>query len=136
MKQKGFLRFSIMENNIHYAEISPKNNVLALIMPHFARRMGTMPFLIHDMTYRQAGLYDTRDWRICSSEGFTVPRLRVDEQKYRAAGKIFYDTIAVEDRINLKRRNQMMPKRYQKHITELKEQQFNGVFNSNVTLIG
>jgi probable DNA metabolism protein len=121
-KTKGFLRFSIVEGNIHCAEISPKNNVLMLIMPHFCRRMRTMPFLIHDLTYRQVGVFDTRKWVICSSDDITIPQLRSDEKNVRYAWKLFYDTVAIEGRLNLKRRKQMIPERYRRHMTELQEQ--------------
>ena len=125
VKLKGFIRFSILEeNNIHYAEISPKHNVLTLIMPHFTRRISTIPFLINDLTYKQVGLYDTKEWHIRSSEGLAVLELRSDELNVRQAWKLFYDTIAVENRINKKRRQQMMPKRYHKHITEMTEKPF------------
>ena len=118
-RMRGFLRFSVMKNSVHFAEISPKNNVLPLIMPHFSRRMGTMPFLIHDMTYKQVGLYDNLEWFICSSENLILPGLHSDEEKYRKAWKLFYDTTAVEGRENLEYRNKKMPARYHKHITEL-----------------
>ena len=123
-KWKGFLRFSVMENNVYYAEMSPKNNVLTLIMPHFTRRMITTPFLIHDLVYKQVGLYDTREWHLLSSEGLTLPNLHSDELRYRYMWKLFYDTTAIEGRKNHKQRRQMMPKRYQKHITELNEQSY------------
>lgn len=122
MKWKGFLRFSVMDNNVYYAEMSPKNNVLTLIMPHFGRRFNTKPFLIHDMTYKQVGLYDTREWYLMPSDGLTVPQLHTDEAKYRYLWKLFYDTTAMEGRLNHKRRRQVMPERYRKHITELQDQ--------------
>jgi len=129
MKWKGFLRFSVLENNLFYAEMSPKNNVLSLIMPHFTRRVRTKPFLIHDLTYRQVGIFDTKEWYVCSSEGLTLPKLHSDEAKYRYMWKLFYDTVSVEGRRNIKQRGQMMPERYQRHVTELQEQTFSDEFN-------
>jgi probable DNA metabolism protein len=123
-KWKGFLRFSVMQNNVYCAEMSPKNNVLMLIMPHFTRRMPTTPFLIHDKTYGQIGMYNTKEWYIRSSEGFALPGLRSDEKSVRAMWKLFYDTTAVESRANGRQRRQIMPLRYQKHVTELHEQAF------------
>jgi len=131
MKWKGFLRFSIASNDSYYAEMSPKNNVLTLIMPHFTRRMGTTPFLIHDLTYAQVGLYDTREWYIRSSKGLTLPELHSDEMKYRYMWKLFYDTTAIEGRENDRRRHAVMPDRYQKHVTELREQPFSDDFTKS-----
>ena len=133
-KWKGFLRFSVMENNVYYAEMSPKNNVLSLIMPHFCRRVTTKPFLIHDLTYKQAGLYDLREWYICSSEGLTLPSLHSDEAKYRYMWKLFYDTTAIEGRENTKRRQHTIPRRYQKHLTELQEHYFSDDLDKSASL--
>jgi len=133
-KWKGFLRFSVMENNVYYAEMSPKNNVLTLVMPHFCRRFNTKPFLIHDITYKQVGLYDKQEWHLLHSEGLTLPDLHSDESKYRYMWKLFYDTTAVEGRKNHKRRRQVMPERYRKHITELQEQSFSDNFNEEVSI--
>jgi len=121
-KWRGFLRFSGLDNNVYYAEMSPQNNVLKSIMPHFTRRMYHKPFLIHDTTYRQAGLWDTEKWFIRSSEGLVLPELHGDEAKYRYMWKLFYDTTAIEGRENTKRRQQVMPIRYQKQVTELRGQ--------------
>ena len=132
---KGFLRFSIMDNHAFYAEMSPQNNVLTLIMPHFTRRMGPKPFLIHDTTYSQMGVYDTREWWVRPSEGLTLPRLHSDEMKYRYMWKLFYDTTAIEGRANSKQRQQMMPERYQKHVTELQQQSFQGDFNKSAAAV-
>jgi len=121
-KWKGFLRFSVTEDNIFYAEMSPKNNVLPIIMPHFCRRFNTKPFLIHDITHKQVGIYDTQEWCLMPSEGLALPNLHSEELKYRFLWKLFYDTTAIEGRLNHKRQRQMMPLRYQKHVTELQEQ--------------
>jgi len=119
---RGYLRFSELENKLLYAEMSPKHNVLALIMPHFTRRMGHRPFLVHDLTYHQVGIYDMQEWYVRSSEDITLPGLHAGETNIRYLWKHFYDTTAVEWRTNEKRRGQMIPKRYRKHLTELQEQ--------------
>jgi len=119
MRWKGYLRFSVMENDVFYAEMTPKNNVLTLIMPHFSRRFNTKPFLIHDLIYKQVGLYDTKEWFIMSSEGISLPAVHADEQSYRYLWKLFYDTTAMESRMNEKRRREVIPKRYRAQMVEL-----------------
>jgi len=135
-KWKGFLRFSVLDNNLFYAEMSPECNVLTLIMPHFERRMGTTPFLVHDRTFKQVGLYDAREWVVRSSEGLTLPEFHADEKKYRYLWKLFYDTTAMEFRANDKQRRQVMPKRYRQHVTEMQEQTYAGAFDEQPIMIG
>ncbi len=114
-----FVRFSEVEGHLYYAEITPEHMALPLIMPHFAARMNAHPFLIHDKTHQMAGVYDREKWVLVSTEGMTVPALSESELAYRRLWKIFYDTIAIEERINPKLRQQLMPKKYWKNITEL-----------------
>jgi len=123
-KLSGFLRFSVMENDVMYAEISPQNNCLTCLMPHFSDRMKGLPFLIHDMTYHQVGVYDTRHWYIRDAEGLQIPKYSADEMQYRRMWKAFYDTIGIDGRKNLKLRQQFMPLRYQKHMFEMREDYF------------
>lgn len=114
-----FIRFSEVEGHLYYAEITPEHMVLPLIMPHFAARMNTHPFLIHDKTHATAGVYDRTGWVLVSTEGMTVPALSENELEYRRLWKGFYDAIAIKERINPELRRQLMPKKYWKNITEL-----------------
>ncbi len=114
-----FIRFSELEGHVYYAEITPEHYVLPLVMPHFAARMNTQPFLIHDKTHGVAGVYDRSGWYLISTEGMTVPALSADEVAYRRLWKTFYDTIAVKERINPNLRRQLMPKKYWKNMTEM-----------------
>jgi probable DNA metabolism protein len=116
---KGFLRFSVMENGVMFAEISPENNCLSYLMEHFADRMNNLPFVIYDRTYKQAGIYSAGRWRIYEADRLTLPDYSADELEYRRMWQCFYDTIAIEGRINHKLRQQMMPKKYQRHILEM-----------------
>lgn len=114
-----FVRFSELEGHLYYAEITPEHMTLPLIMPHFAARMNTHPFLIHDKTHGVAGIYDRHGWYLVSTEGMTVPALSENEVEYRRLWKGFYDAIAIKERINPALRRQLMPKKYWKNITEL-----------------
>lgn len=114
-----FIRFSELEGHIYYAEISPEHFALPLIMPHFAARMNTHPFMIHDTTNGVAGIYDKTGWYLVSTEGMTVPALSDNEVEYRRLWKGFYDAIAIKERINPDLRRQLMPKKYWRHMTEM-----------------
>lgn len=114
-----FVRFSEVEGHLYYAEITPEHMTLPLIMPHFAARMNTHSFLIHDKTHHVAGVYDRTGWVLVSTEGMTVPALSENELAYRRLWKGFYDTIAIKERENPALRRQLMPKKYWKNITEL-----------------
>lgn len=116
---REFIRFSKLEGGVYYAEIDPEHAILPLLMPHFADRFNTQPFLIHDKTHALAGVYDRREWYITSTVGLQLPAYSADEQAYRRMWKAFYDTIAIKERVNHALRRQHMPKKYWKNIIEL-----------------
>lgn len=115
-----FIRFSELEGNLLFAEFEPEPNVLPLIMPHFSDRLNSQPFIIHDRGRRIAGVYDTREWSLVSSETMELPAVSENEREYRALWKLFFNTIAIKERVNPKLQMQHMPKKYWKHIMEMK----------------
>ena len=117
-KLAGFIRFSVMENNVQFAEITPEHNQIPLLMQHFADRLKEIPFVLYDNRRRIAGIYDAREWYIADASGLTVPELSPDELHFRSLWKQFYKTIAVEARINPKLQRNLMPKRYWRNMTE------------------
>lgn len=114
-----FVRFSKMEGNVYYARITPENQVLPLMMPHFADRFNIQPFIIHDAVRQLAGVYNTKEWFIVSTEDMQIPALSTDEINYRRLWKGFYDAVAIRERINPALRRQHMPKRFWRNITEM-----------------
>ncbi|MBQ6795834.1 MAG: TIGR03915 family putative DNA repair protein [Clostridia bacterium] len=117
-RMKGFLRFAVMEGGVEYAPMEPENDILALLMPHFADRLKSVPFVIHDLLRQKAGVCSRGSWFITDASDLTVPSLAADEVTYRKLWKTFYDAICIRERTNLKLQTQMMPKKYRKHMTE------------------
>jgi len=117
---KEFLRFSDY-NGALVAIIEPKNFVLPMIVDHYCDRFPSEQFLIYDETHRYALAYRNGESAIFPLENLEVPEACEKEEKYRALWKQFYNTIAIEGRINPKLRMGNMPKRYWKHLTEFQD---------------
>jgi len=117
---KEFLRFSDY-NGALVAIIEPKNFVLPMIVDHYCDRFPGEKFLIYDESHKYALVYQNGESLIIPLEHFELPEACEKEDKYRALWKRFYDTIAIESRINPKLRMGNMPKRYWKHLTEFQE---------------
>lgn len=117
-KLLGFLRFSVMENGVQFAQITPVHNQIPLLMQHFADRLQDIPFVIYDTGRRIAGIYDAKQWYIADARGFAPPRPAPDEEDVKALWKIFYNSIAIESRRNPKLQSSLMPKRYWRNMTE------------------
>jgi len=118
---KEFLRFSDY-NGALVAIIEPKNFVLPMIVDHYCDRFPGEQFLIYDEVHKYAIVYQNGESAIIALEHLELPEACAREEKYRALWKRFYDTIAIEGRINPKLRMNNMPKRYWKHLTEFMEQ--------------
>ena len=65
----GFLRFSETSDGLLFAQIGPKNNVLAHMMPHFADRFPGENFVILDENRRIYGVHPAhKEWFLAHSQ--------------------------------------------------------------------
>ena len=114
-----FVRFSQMENGVYYARIHPLNNVVPLIMPHFADRYNDQPFLIYDPGNGIAGVYDLNDWYLVETDDLQLPDESEAERDWKALWKQFYSSITIQQRRNEKLRRNFCPKRYWSDMLEM-----------------
>lgn len=115
---KGFVRFSRLDNDLYYAKISPKHNIIPLIMQHFVDRYSVQLFVIHDNVHQIAGVYDGDKWYMVNINELNLPGLHDEELLYRGLWTSFYDSIAIKERKNLKCQMSHMPKRFWRNLTE------------------
>ena len=117
---KEFLRFSDYDGSL-VAIIEPKNFVLPMVYPHFCDRFPSEQFLIYDKSNKYAFAYYNGKKSLFPLEHLELPVAGEEEILYRTLWRKFYDTIAIEGRINPKLRMGNMPKRYWTHMTEFAE---------------
>jgi len=115
---KEFLRFSDY-NGALVAIIEPKNFVLPIIAAHYCDRFPSERFLICDKSHKYAFIYQDGEKSLIPLEHLELPKVGTEEENYRRLWKQFYNTIAIEGRINPRLRMNHMPKRYWAHMTEL-----------------
>lgn len=120
-----FLRFEELENGMLYAKITPKNNVMAFIMPHFADRLSPENFLIYDEGRRLFGVHPAgEEWFLASAqEDFTQEELVRSKREagYQELFRLFHKTIGIKERENAKLQRQMLPLRYRSGMPEFKK---------------
>ena len=120
-----FIRFQELAQGILYSRIGPENNVIPFVMPHFADRLSTENFMIHDEIRGVFGVHPARKaWYLVSgTEGFMKESLRWSqkEKQYQELFTLFHKTIAIRERRNIRLQCQMLPLRFQEYMTEFNQ---------------
>lgn len=116
----GFVRFSVQDNNTLTAIIHPKNNVLSLITPHFADRLPNERFVIFDDNRNICSLHlPGRSWIMAELPiSASLDNEIIIDDEYEKLWKIFFENIAIKERINPKLQRNNLPIRFRKDMTE------------------
>jgi probable DNA metabolism protein len=123
-----FARFQKTADGTYFAPLEPQFNTLPLAIHHFVDRFTDEKFLIYDMKRHYGFYYDMQSTSEVTltdeEERINNGRLRTEfadenESKYQQLWRSYYDTIAIKERINPRKRRQDMPVRYWKYLTEM-----------------
>ncbi len=120
---RGFVRFAELESGMLCAGISPKNNLVPFLMPHFADRFSGEDFVLRDTGRGLYGIHPAgREWFLLQDGGLAVeedqlPRSAAEEQ-YRELFRRFCSTITIKERSNPKLQRSMLPLRFREYMTE------------------
>lgn len=117
----GFIRFSEQENGLLTSVIHPKNNVISLVVPHFADRLSTERFIIYDGDRRVAALHTPeKPWILVSMEleDEALNRVSFKEDGYQDLWRSFIEHISIKERTNLKLQGNNLPLRFRSDMTE------------------
>ena len=119
-KLKGFLRFTECAGGVLYAPYSPDNNVTDLLMKHFAERLKSEKFIIHDLRRKIAGIYNGLEWTLCYADRTEIC-LSENEKAFENLWKKYYKAVNIEERPHEKQMKGYMPVRYWKFLPEKNE---------------
>ena len=123
-KMKGFLRFKELNNQVLYAEISPENNILPILVKHFKDRLRSEYWIIKDVKRNIVAIYNQKDVIIqsCDDVNIKLNEYSNNEMKFEELWKIFYQTIGIKERKNERCRMNFMPKKYWQYILEVSDE--------------
>lgn len=119
-KLKGFLRFMECAGGVLYAPYSPDNDITDLLMLHFAERLKSEKFIIHDLKRQIAGIYNGRDWIVGYADRADVC-LSENEKAFENLWQKYYKAVNIEERPHEKQMKGYMPVRYWKFLPEKSE---------------
>jgi len=114
----GFARFSPRGDGVYSAALEPDHNVIAALLPHFARRFGSQDFALVDL--RRGIGFETRGGEargLSGDEAFAALPDRGDEEAI-LLWRRYFQAIENADRRNERLQRRLMPRRYWKHLPE------------------
>lgn len=114
----GFLRFTESERGVMYARYSPDNDITALLAPHFLKRLGYTPFIIHDVKRNVVAISNGVSIKTDYTE--LLPTFNKSEQeKYLCdLWHRYFRSINIKERKNLRQQDNYFPRRYRKYCFE------------------
>lgn len=116
-RMKGFIRFEESADGVWYAHFEPDNDVIDLVAPHFAARLGTR-FILHDVKRNRVAASDGKQIVTFYPSAPLTVYLSPKEVEMKELWRTYYDSVNVPERKNLKLMRSYMPVRYHKHLPE------------------
>lgn len=127
-----FIRFSQTPQGALVSRIGPKNDVLALLAPHFADRLPEENWVIFDENRVKAAVHPRgKAWFLTDMplENEGVPdagpgwvkgwlKEQTDEEIYKNLWYTFFDSVAIQERANYKCQRNHLPLRFRPYMTE------------------
>lgn len=129
----GFVRFQKTAQGNYAATISPRHNVLPLLLRHFASRFAEQTWLIYDMGRRYGVMHDSdgfHDVQLDAKRAETLLRnkgrlpeseLDSDELLVQELWKTYFNSVAIQERVNSRQQARCMPRRFWAYLTEKQE---------------
>ena len=117
-KMYAFIRFEELEDNTLYAKLECKFNVLYFLAKHFLKRFNNQNFIIHDIKRKLAFVKIGEDFSIQEVAHFENPTHSLNEQKFQKLWKSFFKGVTIEERVNLKLQQSLVPLIYRTYMSE------------------
>ena len=114
----GFLRFTESENGVLYARYSPDNDITALLAPHFLKRLGHTPFIIHDVKRNVIAISNGITIKTDYTELLPSFNASQQEQYLQNLWKKYFRSVNIKERPHRAQQDSYFPRRYRKYCFE------------------
>ncbi len=114
----GLLRFRESLNGVLYARFLPDNDIVELLAPHFFKRLGSSPFIIHDISRNKLAISNGNVLKFMQTE---LPANFTPAEKETAVSdlwKKYFNSVNIRERANIRRQENFFPRRYKKYCYE------------------
>lgn len=122
-----FVRFQKTIDNIYFAPVSPRYDVLPFTISHFKDRFADQKWVIYDEKRAYGYYYDLHkieemnldDLSVIENGKLKSDLLMEDERLFQTLWQRYFKALTIEERKNLKQQRRSMPKRFWHYLTEL-----------------
>lgn len=118
----GFVRFVSLDSGVLISKITPKNNVLPILAPHFADRLSGVNWMIFDANRKSAAFYRVdQGWvmaKLNKEQGELAEGLSEKKDEFQELWKVFFHTITIKERTNPVCQRNHLPLRYRGNMPE------------------
>ncbi len=117
-RMTGFTRFEELNDGTLYARIAPPRNVLTLLGKHFKKRFSQECFVIHDVKRELILTHKSGLMNLHVVNDVQIPERSENEQQYQMLWRSFFDSVTIDERLNLKLQRQHVPLLYREWMSE------------------
>lgn len=114
----GFVRFEKTLSGVWYSHITPDNDIVDLIAPHFKKRLPNEKFILHDTKRNILTAYDGKNLITLKSDKPVTVYLDKDEIEFQNLWQTYFDYAPVFERKNLRQQANFLPHRYRRNMSE------------------
>ncbi len=122
---RGFARFQKTKQGVYFCAVSPRHNVIPLLIPYFRDRLGDQQWILYDAGRGHGIYYDTErlhevcpDIPLLSGGRLEEALLADDESLFQNVWKGYYSATAIPERKNTRLQARCMPRRFWPYLTE------------------
>lgn len=123
---KGFLRFQEIGEGILVSKITPKNDTIRLLAPHFADRLNQENFVIYDENRNTAILHPKgKPWFYTNGNVLDINKINsisAQEEETAANWKAFFASISIKERENKNLQRNNLPLRFRGNMLEFEKE--------------
>ena len=121
----GFVRFRDVGGGVLFSKITPENDILEILAPHFADRLSGENWIIYDELRKKAVVHKRLGaWMMTDipEDGWKERMMdSCDQEEFESLWKTFHAHIAIEERTNPVCQRGHLPLRFRPYMTEFKE---------------
>lgn len=117
-KLTGLLRFYRTKQDWYCSIIEPETFVLPILGDHFAQRLADSRFMIYDKGREVSVAFNGGKMALVAGRLVEAAEMCEEEALYQQMWRRYFDTLAIENRLNPKLQRHNMPVRYWKHLVE------------------